>query len=192
MKKLSLLFLSVLTFAACSNQKTDTATTAEVAKLDGQSLMPIAVVNVDSILSQYTFAKESNERLIKKQEDSRVNINTKARQLQNEMVDFQRKLENNAFLSRERAEQESRRLQQKEADLQQLDRQLSQDLVTEQQKLSTQLRDSINAAIKALNKDNKYHLVLSTNSMNDNILYSAPEYDITGDVIEYLNTNYSK
>lgn len=192
MKKLSLLFLSVLTFVACSNQKTDTATAPEAAKLDGQSLMPIAVVNVDSILSQYTFAKESNEKLIKKQEDSRVNINTKARQLQNEMVDFQRKLENNAFLSRERAEQESRRLQQKEADLQQLDRQLSQELITEQQKLSTQLRDSINAAIKALNKDNKYHLVLSTNSLNDNILYSAPEYDITGDVIEYLNTNYSK
>ena len=192
MKKLSLLFLSVLTFVACSNQKTDTATAPEAAKLDGQSLMPIAVVNVDSILSQYTFAKESNEKLIKKQEDSRVNINTKARQLQNEMVDFQRKLENNTFLSRERAEQESRRLQQKEADLQQLDRQLSQELVTEQQKLSTQLRDSINAAIKALNKDNKYHLVLSTNSLNDNILYSAPEYDITGDVIEYLNTNYSK
>lgn len=192
MKKLSLLFLSVLTFVACSNQKTDTATAPEAAKLDGQSLMPIAVVNVDSILSQYTFAKESNEKLIKKQEDSRVNINTKARQLQNEMADFQRKLENNAFLSRERAEQESRRLQQKEADLQQLDRQLSQELVTEQQKLSTQLRDSINAAIKALNKDNKYHLVLSTNSLNDNILYSAPEYDITGDVIKYLNTNYSK
>ena len=192
MKKLSLLFLSVLTFVACSNQKTDTATAPEAAKLDGQSLMPKAVVNVDSILSQYTFAKESNEKLIKKQEDSRVNINTKARQLQNEMADFQRKLENNAFLSRERAEQESRRLQQKEADLQQLDRQLSQELVTEQQKLSTQLRDSINAAIKALNKDNKYHLVLSTNSLNDNILYSAPEYDITGDVIEYLNTNYSK
>ena len=192
MKKISLLFLSVLTFVACSNQKTDTATAPEAAKLDGQSLMPIAVVNVDSILSQYTFAKESNEKLIKKQEDSRVNINTKARQLQNEMVDFQRKLENNAFLSRERAEQESRRLQQKEADLQQLDRQLSQELVTEQQKLSTQLRDSINAAIKALNKDNKYHLVLSTNSLNDNILYSAPEYDITDDVIEYLNTNYSK
>ena len=192
MKKLSLLFLSILTFVACSNQKTDTATAPEAAKLDGQSLMPIAVVNVDSILSQYTFAKESNEKLIKKQEDSRVNINTKARQLQNEMVDFQRKLENNAFLSRERAEQESRRLQQKEADLQQLDRQLSQELVTEQQKLSTQLRDSINAAIKALNKDNKYHLVLSTNSLNDNILYSAPEYDITDDVIEYLNTNYSK
>lgn len=192
MKKLSLLFLSVLTFVACSNQKTDTTTAPEAAKLDGQSLMPIAVVNVDSILSQYTFAKESNEKLIKKQEDSRVNINTKARQLQNEMVDFQRKLENNAFLSRERAEQESRRLQQKEADLQQLDRQLSQELVTEQQKLSTQLRDSINAAIKALNKDNKYHLVLSTNSLNDNILYSAPEYDITDDVIKYLNTNYSK
>ena len=59
MKKLSLLFLSVLTFVACSNQKTDTATAPEAAKLDGQSLMPIAVVNVDSILSQYTFAQKA-------------------------------------------------------------------------------------------------------------------------------------
>ena len=192
MKKLSLLFIVVLTFAACSNSKEDKTEAPAGAKLEGQSLMPIAVINVDSILSQYTFAKESNERLIKKQEDSRVNINTKARQLQNEMVDFQRKLENNAFLSRERAEQESRRLQQKEADLQQLDRQLSQELVVEQQKLSTQLRDSINSAIKALNKDNKYHLVLSTNSMNDNILFSAPEYDITNEVITHLNANYKK
>ena len=192
MKKLSLLIIVVLTFAACSNSKEDNTDAPTGAKLEGQSLMPIAVINVDSILSQYTFAKESNERLIKKQEDSRVNINTKARQLQNEMVDFQRKLENNAFLSRERAEQESRRLQQKEADLQQLDRQLSQELVVEQQKLSTQLRDSINAAIKTLNKDNKYHLVLSTNSMNDNILFTAPEYDITNEVLTYLNTNYKK
>jgi len=192
MKKLSLLIIVVLTFAACSNSKEDNTDAPIGAKLEGQSLMPIAVINVDSILSQYTFAKESNERLIKKQEDSRVNINTKARQLQNEMVDFQRKLENNAFLSRERAEQESRRLQQKEADLQQLDRQLSQELVVEQQKLSTQLRDSINAAIKTLNKDNKYHLVLSTNSMNDNILFTAPEYDITNEVLTYLNTNYKK
>ncbi|HPW89805.1 MAG TPA: OmpH family outer membrane protein [Paludibacteraceae bacterium] len=192
MKKTVLLFMSMAIFAACSNQTPDNETTTEVANLEEQSLIPVAVVNVDSILSQYTFAQESNEKLIKRQEDSRVKINSKARQLQNEMVDFQRKLENNAFLSRERAEQESRRLQQKEADLQQLDRQLSQDLMTEQQKLSIQLRDSINAAIKALNQDNKYHLVLSTNSLNDNILYSASEYDITDDVIKYLNANYKK
>lgn len=192
MKKLSLLLLAVLTFAACSNSKTDSETNSETAKMDGELVMPIAVINVDSILSEYTFAKESNEKLLKKQEDSRLSLNTKGRQLQNEMVDFQRKLENNAFLSRERAEQESRRLQQKEADLQKLGAQLSQDLMEEQQVLSEKLRDNISDAIKLLNKDNKYHLVLSTNSMNDNILFAAPQYDITKEVITYLNGSYKK
>ena len=64
--------------------------------------LPIAYINVDSLLSNYQFAKDANESLIKKQEDSRLNINTKARQLQVEMGEFQRKLEANAFLSRER------------------------------------------------------------------------------------------
>lgn len=191
MKKTLLLVISAALFAACTNS-TNNASEKKEQTLGENSQIPIAVVNVDSILSQYTFAKASNERLIKKQEDARLNINTKARQLQNEMVDFQRKIENNAFLSRERAEQESRRLQQKESDLQELDRKLTQELVAEQQSLSEQLRDSINAAIKVLNKDNKYHLVLSTSAINDNILFASPEYDITELVIEYLNTNYKK
>lgn len=42
-------------------------------------LLPIAYINVDSLLLNYQFAKEANESLIKKQEDSRLSINTKAR-----------------------------------------------------------------------------------------------------------------
>src|SRR5690554_4807951 len=80
--------------------------------------LPIAYVNVDSLLLNYQFAKESNESLMKKQEDSRLDLNVRARSLQGEMNEFQRKLENNAFLSRERAEQEQNRLMKKEQDLQ--------------------------------------------------------------------------
>jgi len=153
--------------------------------------LPIAYINIDSLLLHYHFAKDANETLLKKQEDSRLTINMKARELQNEMNEFQKKLENNAFLSRERAEQEQSRLIKKQQDLQKLDAQLSQKLLEEQQKMSEQLRDSINAFLKEFNKDKKYHIILS-NTSNDNILYAVDGYDIISEVINQLNQRCSQ
>jgi outer membrane protein len=155
------------------------------------ALLPVAYINVDSLLINYQFAKESNEALMKKQEDSRLDLNVKANQLRGEMAEFQRKLENNAFLSRERAEQEQSRLMKKEQDLQQLNSKLSNDLMISQQKMSEQLRDTINAFLKSYNKDKKYQIILS-NTSNDNILLAGEGYDITSEVIELLNERYQK
>lgn len=155
-------------------------------------MLPIAYVNVDSLLLNYNFAKEANESLIRKQEDSRLNINTKARQLQTEMSEFQRKLEANAFLSRDRAEQEQARLLKRQQDLQQLDGQLSQQLMQVQQKMSEQLRDTIESFLETYNKDGKYEYILS-NTSKDNILYAnkAKGYDITAEITELLNKRYA-
>lgn len=152
--------------------------------------LPIAYVNVDSLLLNYTFAKEANESLIKKQEDSRLNINTRARQLQTEMGEFQRKLEANAFLSRERAEQEQSRLLKRQQELQELDGKLSQQLMQVQQKMSEQLRDTINAFLKEYNKDSKYEIIIS-NTSSDNILFAAEGYDITSEITKLLNERYA-
>ena len=155
-------------------------------------VLPIAVLNYDSLLANYEFAKVSNEELLTKQENARVEISEKVRQLQNEMVDFQRKIENNAFMSRERAEQEQRRLMKKESDIQELDQRLTQELMVQQQQLTGQLRDSIESVIKEINKDGRYHLILTTNALNDNVLYCAPQYDITEEVLVILNKRYNK
>lgn len=187
MKKILMFASAALLLAACSNSN-EKAVPERFELVEGA--IPVAVVNGDSIFSQYTLAVELREKLTKKQEDARLNVNEKARKLQNEMVDFQRKLENNAFLSRERAEQEGRRLQQKEADLQALDQKLTQDILEEQQTYNIRLRDSINAAIAALNKDGKFQLILATSSLNDNVLYMSPTLDITPDIVAYLNANY--
>jgi outer membrane protein len=154
-------------------------------------VLPVAYINVDSLLINYQFAKESNESLMKKQEDSRLDLNVKANQLRGEMAEFQRKLENNAFLSRERAEQEQSRLIKKEQDLQQLNAKLSNDLMVSQQKMSEQLRDTINSFLKDFNKERKYQIILS-NTSNDNVLLADDAYDITSEVIEALNKRYKK
>lgn len=135
-------------------------------------------------------AIEANETLMTKQEDARLELNQRASGLEKEMIDFQRKVENNAFLSRERAEAEQRRLLNKQQELQNLEQQKTQELMLEQQTVSLQLRDSINAAIKVINADGRYHLIITNSMLNDNILFAAPEYDITMEVLELLNSRY--
>jgi len=184
----AIVILFVLVLTNKSNPITKQLTTGKDVAISGK--LPIAYINIDSLLLHYQFAKDANESLIKKQEDSRLTINTKARQLQVEMAEFQHKLENNAFLSRDRAEQEQTRLQKKQQDLQALDGDLSKQLVQIQQKMSEQLRDTINAFMKQFNKDHKYQIILS-NTSSDNILYAEKGYDITAEVTKLLNERFA-
>lgn len=164
---------------------------SEVVVAESSEVMPVAYLNVDSLLANYTFAQEASDKLMSKQEDARVKMNTKLRTFQNEVADFQRKLENNAFLSRERAEKEQQRLAKKEQELQELEAKLTQDIMLENQKLNLQLADSLTNFLQLFNADGRYHIILS-NTAKDNVLMAGEQYDITDEVIEGLNARYTK
>lgn len=167
-----------------------TPATAETVAAEPTDVMPVAYLNVDSLLMNYTFAQEASDKLMSKQEDARVKMNTKLRTFQNEVADFQRKLENNAFMSRERAEKEQQRLAKKEQELQELEAKLTQDIMIENQKLNQQLADSLNNFLQIFNADGRYHVILS-NSAKDNVLMANEQYDITDEVVNGLNARYS-
>ena len=170
--------------------KNPKATTAEPVAVETGNL-PVAYLNVDSLLVNYTFAQEASDKLMSKQEDARVKMNTKLRTFQNEVADFQRKLENNAFLSRERAEKEQQRLAKKEQELQELEAKLTQDIMLENQKLNLQLADSLSNFLQEFNADGRFHIILS-NSAKDNVLMAGEQYDITNEVVAGLNARYNK
>ena len=149
--------------------------------------LPIAYINVDSLLSKYNYAKDLNEKMINKQVNARASINEKARQLKKEQDDFQRKYQNNAFLSPERAQQEYQRLEKKAADLQEYAQRLENENMLEQQKMLMQMNDSINLFIKEYNKEKKYEAIFN----NASTLYINPQYDITNEVVELLNKRYT-
>ena len=128
--------------------------------------------------------------MMKKEENIRATLNQKARELDAEGKEFQRKVQNNAFVSRERAEQENARLVKKQQDLQELQTRLTNELQAENQKNSIQLRDSINAFLKIYNKKHKYSMIFS-NTGFDNLLYADKAYNITNDIIEGLNERYA-
>ena len=150
----------------------------------------IAYVNTDSLLTGYDYAVKMSEQLNDKAERSRTDFNEKARVFQQEMVEFQRKVQNNGFLSMERAQKEQARLQQREQELQELNQKLSAELMQEQGRLTTELADTVSKFLKEYGQG-RYNLILS-NNMGDNVLYAAEGVDITAEVVAALNERYAK
>lgn len=148
--------------------------------------LPVAYVNVDSLLRAYKFSNDMNEEFLNKAESSRANLNQKVNRFQAEYLEFQKKLENNGFLNRERAEQEGNRLQRKQQELQQESEKVQIELAREQQKMNEQLHDTIIANLKIFNVGKHYQLIMT----GETILYGENYYDITADVIEFLNSRY--
>ncbi len=178
-----------LMFTQCTNSKADNDSPAPVAATVPGS-MKIAYVEIDSLLTKYKFWNDLNELMIQKEENIRTTLNEKAKDLDNDMREFQRKLENNGFVSQERAEQERVRIVQKQQKLQELQEKLTNELQLENQKNSLQLRDSINSFLKIYNKDKGYSLIIS-NTGFDNLLYADPTFNITDEIVEGLNARYT-
>jgi outer membrane protein len=176
--------------ASCNSNKHKTEKPEVESKVVSvaSGVLPIGVVNSDTILEKYKFAIAARDRLTQKAEDAHLTLNMQARNLQNEMDDFQKKIDNHAFLSRERAEQEAARLQKKQSSIQEHGAKLENEFMVEQQKLDGQLKDSINLAINELNKNKRFSLIMSTSSMTDNVLYTAPENNVTAEILAFLNS----
>ncbi|MDR2791981.1 MAG: OmpH family outer membrane protein [Tannerellaceae bacterium] len=156
----------------------------------GDRVLPVAFVNVDSLLENYHYAQDLSEIQMRNHENARLNLARKMQDLEQDATDFQRKVANNVFLSRERAQQEEQRILRKQQDVEALRERTTNDLMMEQERMSKTLRDTIVSQLKVYNRDKHFQLILS-NTNGDNILLSEQVYDITADVIELLNKNYS-
>ena len=121
----------IVLFSQCAG-KTDNQTTNAPAQANAElSGMKIAYVEIDTLLAKYNFCIDLNEAMVKKSENVRMTLNQKATSLNKEKQDFQKKVENNAFLSQDRAQQEYNRLVKLEQDLQELSNKLQNGLMEE-------------------------------------------------------------
>ena len=178
-----------LMFAQCAGNN-NAAPAAAATGAAGASNMKIAFVEIDSLLSKYHFCNDVNEEMLKKEENIRTTLNEKGKKLEKQAAEFQRKYENNGFVSPERAQQEYQRIQKQQQELQELQQKLTNELAAENQKNTLELRDSINAFLKVYNQEKGYDLIISNSGFN-NLLYGNPAYNITNEVVEGLNARYN-
>ena len=179
---------AIVALASCNNAspKMDEQPAASDSTQSGS--VKIAYVEVDSLMTQYEFCKEFTLVLQKKSNNARNTLNAKGQQLQNAMQNFQQKLNNNGFTSREQAESQQVAIQRQQQSLQELQARLENELANETGKYNDALRDSLQHFLADYNKDKKFDMILT--KQGDNILYAAKRFDITNDVINGLNKRY--
>jgi outer membrane protein len=190
MKKSTILALCIASgLASCNNQspKLDNEPAA-ASDSSVQGVVRIAYVEVDSLMTQFEFAKEKSKELEKKSLNARNTLTTKGNQLQAAANNFQQKLQNNGFTSREQAEGVQAQLQRQQNDLAALQARLENELASEQQKFLQALQDSLNNFLDIYNKDKKYDMIVNKSA----VLFADKKYDITQDVINGLNKRYRK
>lgn len=185
----AIIILFILFFTSNKNGTSEDIPTTPKFTGGDSVMLPLAYINVDSIYLNYNLAKDAGEALMKRYKSSTATMAQKEKQLRAEYDEFDRKLQNNAFLSEERAQQEAIRIKKMDADVQAQGRKFQQEYADEQQKMNVQIADSVRLCLKEYNKIANYEIIFS-NAGLDNILLAKDSYDITDKIIKILNSRY--
>ena len=188
MKKFILPALAIAAMMVSCNNASPKMDEQPVAGDASASGLKIAYVEVDSLMTQYDYAKDYSVTLQKKSNNARNTLTTKGNALQAAVNNFQQKLNNNGFTSREQAASQQAAIERQQRDLQELQARLENELASETAKFNETLRDSLQNFLKDYNKDKQFSLILT--KQGDNILLADKKFDITNDVINGLNKRY--
>jgi outer membrane protein len=150
----------------------------------------IVYLNMDSLLTNYVESKELNEAYLKKMESNRTELNYRVKVWTQDGEAFQRKLDNNGFTSRERADQEYKELMLRKEKLEQMEQEMREITVREQMELNRRLYEVLISFLAEYNKEKGYDMILST-TLGGNVFYAEPGFDITGEVVNRLNARYA-
>ena len=172
------------------NPNADTAKVAGGTLTEGESL-PIAFIQADSLYNNYQLQIDLTQDLVKQKAQAVVVGTSEDEESEKEYQDFMQKVQTNSFIGgQSRMESEQRRLQQKQATIEQQANGLQQDLALLQSQAFDRVNDSIQAVLKEYNKDKNFEVIYSS-VPNTTVFYVKEKYDITQEVLELLNKRYA-
>lgn len=153
--------------------------------------LKIAYVLIDTLTNQYEYYKEVADNFKKKQDNAEATINEKGKNFSAQVQEFQRKVQSNA-ITQQQYESEQARLAKLQQDIENLQARLSNSLQEEYQKELSSLTDTIQSFMRSYAEEKGYDFILCKSSGIDNVLYGAPQYDVTDEVVAALNKRYAK
>ena len=188
-----------------SNDSTAVEAVEAVPSVAPSHTLEVVYMDVDTVLQNYTLAKELTAQLKSKQEKSANSLQSKQTKLQQDMAQYQKEAaqfqqdyQNGKFLTQasiQEAQQKfvkrEQELMKQDQDLQALNQKLTNEMLDEQEKMNKRLRDSLDSVLKQYQKENRYRLILSNNG-RDNVIWGDSSLNITKIVTNDLNARYQK
>ena len=145
-------------------------------------------VNVDSLLTNYDYFKDTRKVLESKRFQLDNELNNKGRSLQNEVAFFQQRAQT---MTMEQGRATEAALQKKQQDLMAYRDRAVQQLAEEEQKKNEELYNLIYDYLRKMNKQNQYDFVMGY-SKGGGILYADSTLDATKTIIAGLNKDYQQ
>ncbi len=150
----------------------------------------IAVVRMDSLMTNYGLYIDKGTEFAAKQEKAQKELERQMRSLESQITDFQEKAQKGQITTYQaRTKQEE--LQKKEQQIIAYRDKVMGELAQEEASISAQISESILNYLKEYNNENKYSMIIQTMGGNPVVLVD-PALDITAEVITALNERYEK
>ncbi|MBW4710945.1 OmpH family outer membrane protein [Prevotella histicola] len=188
--KIAIVTLTALAFIACNNQPKQNDTVAsknETTTTPASDNQKVAYVEIDSIMSQYTYWKDVTKIIKAKEANIQRTLAGKQKAIQAAAANFQQNVQANKY-TQVQAQQIQASIQKQAQDADALQQRLGAEYQNEVAKYNKALSDSVHNYLKEYNKDKKFAIILAKSG--DNILYADPAYNITDDVIKGMNQAY--
>ncbi len=175
--------VAVLGFSQCKQQTSAPVQEQTPVAVSG---LKIAYIDVDSLLANYAFYQDLSEEMLRKEENYRLVLAEDANKFQKDVTDFNNKIENGVYSSRERAEAEQNRLAKRQQALQEKSDKYSKELADEGNANAQKVSETIDNFIKEYNKSHGYDLIISKSSL----MFANESLNITAEILEGLNAAY--
>lgn len=187
----ALAVLYILHFTGTEKQGTPVKQTAsEIQKTTstGDIDLPIAYVNIDTLLSNMEMYQDITDKLSSRQQRLETDFSSKYKSFEREIADFQEKVQK-GLLTRREAQQLEAQLSNRRMELENQRNNYMRELQEENAVGQNKVIDYIMDYLEEYNSDDKYRYILSF-SFGGGILYASDALDITQEVLRGINEKY--
>lgn len=195
-KLLKLLFavaIMSIVFMSCNNNNSTSATNAgdslslsKPSSLSGK----IVYLNSDSLVASYDLFKELNSKYEEKATKVEKELDTKSKAWERKAKDLQDKA-SKGLITRAEGERMQTDLQLEQQTILEFRDNSVAELREEEQVMFNNVRNDIDVYLKKYNQEKGFDMILSTNSISNTVMIANPVLDITKEVVEGLNKEYT-
>ena len=185
-------------FVGCQQKQSETPVIS-AGSVEG---ITIAMINTDTIFARYDMAddmrrelEETERRLTNDLQQQARRFETDVQNLQNDVQNYTRIGHTLTLSDQNQREAQFRsreeQLQQRAEELQRLEQRYMQQLIELQTLRSREVEDVIFSFVENFNQTQGFSIIMS-NARGSGVLYSLPSMDITTQVLDALNAEYSQ
>ena len=194
MKQLKLILTVAVAAIICScaaNSNTNGAQQANAAGEAPAAQGSIVYIQLDSLVNQYDMFNDLRSELESKAQAIQDDLTKKGRSFESAVKDFEAKIAK-GLLTRSQAEEQQKKLLEREQNLQGLSQQKQMELAEEEAVMMRRVMDAVQTYINKYQQEKGYALIITTSAATNTVIAGNANLDITQSVLTGMNEEYIK